>query len=294
KTNGDEIKIRQYGRPDAKKEELFIVSSSNNSINIYFNKTFKLNIFDFNVYNEKLVVEIPEEYYGNLDATASSASIKIENEFKLKKVRLHSTSGSTHINSNIIADTLDTNTSSGSIKFNGSVTANEISAKTTSGSFRSTMNIKADNNIELITSSGSINLDDDITAKNLYARSNSGGIRLSNVYVENYDLQCTSGSIKIDRISGGGEAKTSSGGIKLTLNNPKGDIFLDATSGSIQIELESSLQFTLTAQTNSGAIKTNFTTEKNERGNYVTANIGDNPTVNINANASSGSIKVEQ
>lgn len=293
KTNGDKIKVSQYGNPDTKNEELFIVSSSNDSVHIYINKTFKVKMFNFNVNKEMLVVEIPEEFYGNLEATASSGSIKIEDEFELKQVRLNNSSGGTHINNNLIADTLYINTSSGSIKFNDSVTAKDISAKTTSGAIRSTMNIKADNEIELNTSSGSINIDNDITAKDLYAHTNSGGIRMSNVHVDKYDLRCSSGSINIDNISGGGNVNTSSGGIRLALDSPKGDIGLKTASGSIKIKVEPSLQFTLVAQTSSGSIRTNFDSQKNKKGNYATANIGDNPSVNINANASSGSINVE-
>lgn len=55
----------------------------------------------------------------------------------------------------------------------------------------------------------------------------------------------------------------------------------------------SSLQFNLTAQTASGGIRTNFATQKNERGNQAIANIGDNPTVSITAKASSGGIRIE-
>lgn len=293
KSNGDKIKVSQYGSPDTKNEDLFLVSNSSDGVHIYIKKTFHLEIFNFNVYRERLVVEIPEDFYGNLDAAASSGSIKVEDEFELKNVKLSNTSGSTQVNKNLVADTLNANTSSGSIKFNGIITAKDVSAKAVSGSIHATMGIKAGGNLELNTSSGSINLDNDITAKDLYAHTNSGGIRMTNVYVEEYDLKCVSGSIRIDSIAGGGHAKTSSGSINLALKSPKGDIDLNTTSGSIRIALEPSLQFTLTAQTNSGSIKTNFATQKNERGNYATANIGDNPTANITANASSGGIRIE-
>ena len=52
KTNGDKFKVSQYGNPDTKNEELFIVSSSNDSVHIYINKTFKVEMFNFNVNKE--------------------------------------------------------------------------------------------------------------------------------------------------------------------------------------------------------------------------------------------------
>ncbi len=293
KTNEDKIKVSQYGNPDSMNEELFMVSSSSDGVHIYIKKAFHLEIFSLNMYKEALIVEIPEDFKGNLDASASSGSIKIEDDFELSNVKLSNSSGNTRIYNSLVADSLNVNSSSGSIKFNGIVTANNVSAKANSGSIRSTMGIKANGNLDLNTSSGSIDIDNDTTSRDLYAHTNSGSIRMANVYVEEYNIKSTSGSIKIDNITGGGHVKTTSGGIRLELNSPKGDIDVTSSSGSIRLALESSLQFTLNAQTSSGSIKTNFATQKNDRGNFATANIGDNPTANITAMASSGGIRVE-
>lgn len=252
KTNGDKIKVSQYGRPDTSNDQLFLVSVSDGSIRIYIDKSIN-TIFSMNTYRERLVVEIPKEYYDDLNATATSGSIKIEDEFELKNIKLN----------------------------------------TSSGSILATMNIKTDGYMSLNASSGSINIDNDITAKDLYANTSSGSIRMSNIYVDRYDLRSTSGSIKINGISGEGNANATSGSIRLTLDNPKGDINVNTSSGSIKIDLEPKVQFTLIAQTSSGSIKANFPLEKNERGNYATANIGNNPGININAKASSGGIRVE-
>jgi lia operon protein LiaG len=253
KTSGDRIIVSQYGNQNSKEENLFLVSTSEDQVQIYFNKTRNYKLFNFFNYNERLVVEIPEDFHYNLNAKTSSGNLKIEDNFALNKVQLLNSSGGIHVNKNLTAETLDLKTSSGEILFEG-----------------------------------------DITAENLFAGSSSGGIRLQNVNVNNYNLQCSSGEIKVGSISGGGEARTSSGGIHLSLKNPKGDISIGASSGSIDIELEPSLEFTLDAQTSSGGIHTNFAVVKNEKGNKATANIGDNPTVNIIANASSGSIRIKK
>ncbi|NLO09930.1 MAG: DUF4097 domain-containing protein [Clostridiales bacterium] len=292
KTTGDKIKITQYGSSDTRNEELFLVSSSGDDIHIYIKREFRMQFFNF-IDRERLIVEIPEDFYGNLDVSASSGSIRVEDEFTLKNTKLHTSSGSTHISKSISVDNLNMRSTSGSIRLNGDVKAKDISAETTSGSIGSDMEIKADGKIELRASSGSINMGKDITAKDLYAYTNSGGLRMENVYVENFDLKCTSGSIRVNSISGAGYAKTSSGSIQIALSNPNGDVDLNTSSGSIRLGLEPSLEFTLTAETNSGGIKTSFPTQKNERGNYATANVGDNPTVNITARASSGGIRIE-
>ena len=163
KTSGNKIIVSQYGNPNAKRGDLFFVSTSSDKVHIYIKSKFKfINFFN---YNEKLLVEIPEEYFGNLDAIASSGSIKVENELTLKNVRLKNTSGSIKINNNITADTLEVKTSSGGIRFYGYVTAKDVYAEATSGSIRSSMDINVDEKIILKCTSGGIHLDDDITAK---------------------------------------------------------------------------------------------------------------------------------
>lgn len=292
RTTSDKIKVSQYGNPDAGEDELFQVSITGNDIYIYIKRKHTVEFFNF-IGEEKLVVEIPESFSGNLDALASSGSIKVEDDFTLKDVSLNTSSGSAHIDGNLTADKLSLITTSGSVHFDGSIKAKVISASTTSGSIRSTMDMTAEEDIELNTNSGSIHTDRDITAKQIMANTSSGGLNMDNVYVDSYELQCLSGSIRIDKITGEGHAKTSSGSIHLTLESPKGDIYLNSSSGSINLNLEPTLQFTLTAETTSGGIRTSFPANKNERGNYATANVGDNPTVNIIAKASSGSISVE-
>lgn len=292
KSTGDKIKISQYGNPDTSQDELFKVSTSGNSIHIYIDRKVRLEFFNF-IGEEKLLIEIPESFYGDMDVAASSGSIRFEDEFALKDVKLNTSSGSARFNDNILADTLNIKSSSGSIRLNGTVTAKKLTAKVSSGSIHSAMDIKVDGDIELNSTSGSIDLDKNVTARSLYADTSSGGIRLENVYVEAFDLNCTSGSVKVNKISGGGNIRSSSGSINIALENPEGDIYLKTNSGSIKVGLEPTLQFKLTAQTISGSIKTNFPTDKNDKGNHATANIGDNPSVNIIARASSGGIRIQ-
>ena len=273
KISGNSIKISQYGSTKTSNERLFLISASEDAVHIYFNSNHNFSLFDFNI-SEKLVIEIPEEFTGDLDAKASSGNVKIEDDFKLKNALLQSQSGNISIVRNL--------------------TAGSLNAETSSGDINSHMNITVDEEVVLKCSSGNINLDGDLAARDLNARTNSGRIRLGNVNVEKYSLQSSSGNIKAESISGGGEAEASSGDIQLSLKNPKGNVKLTSNSGSIRIVLEPSLQFTLAAQTNSGGIHTNFATMSNGKNNKATAKIGDNPTVSIIAQASSGGIRIER
>jgi lia operon protein LiaG len=313
KTSGYSIKISQYGSSNTRDERLFLVSTSEDAIHIYFDNDHNFYLFNFNI-NEKLVIEIPEDFKGNLDVKTSSGNVRIEDEFALKDALLQCNSGDINIIKNLTAGSLYAKTSSGNInvsgnitidknvtaesssgkiKFNGTVTAKNLNAETSSGDIQCAMNIIVDEEVVLKCSSGRINLDDALTARDLNAKTNSGKIRLGNVNVENYSLRSSSGGIQAESVSGTGEAETSSGNIQLSLKNPKGNIKLTSSSGSIKIELEPSLQFTLDAQTNSGGIHTNFATMSNEKNNKATAKIGDNPTVSIIAKASSGGIHIE-
>lgn len=272
KTGGGSIKVSQYGSEKTRTERLFLVSSSDDGVRIYFNNDIRLYVFDFS-FNEKLVVEIPESFTGNLSVKTSSGGIKTEDELTLTNVELNSSSGGIHINKKITADNLKIENSSGGVHAEGNIEIKEDTIiKCTSGGIR-------------------INA---VTSEKLDAAANSGNIQLLTANVETYRLHSTSGGISADSISGEGEATSSSGGIRISLKNPKGEIRLNSTSGGIKVVLEPSLQFTLDAQTSSGGIHTTFAAEKNDRGNKATAAIGNNPTVHIFARASSGAIRIEK
>lgn len=294
KTSDRSINITQYGNPNTRPEEMFMISTSDDGIHIYIDKILRNRRFTgLNEFRERLVVEIPETYYGDLNISTSSGGLKIEDDFTLKDVQLTCSSGSIQINESITAYNIHAETSSGSIKFNGTVKAIEVYAKTASGGIRSSGSMEVDGRVELRCTSGSVRIEDVLTANDLDAYTGSGGIHLPEVNVQSYDIESSAGSINIDRISGGGSVNTTSGGIRISIYNPKEKVNLHATSGSINITLEPSLQFTLEAQTTSGRIQTNFPTTKNRSENYATAEIGDHPTVDITVIANSGGIRIE-
>lgn len=314
KTNGDSIRISQYGREDLSDRELFKVSVTEDSVRVTINEWY-LHFYIFNFVNDKLIIEIPDSFAGDLSVKTSSGGVKVEDEFRLANASFTASSGGIHINNNLNAAQLNAQTSSGGvhiegnivsagsvslksssggIKINGTVTAQSLSAVTSSGGIRSSEAINVTGSVILKSSSGSIRIGNQVTAQELQARTNSGGLHFGDVNVESFKLECTSGSIEADGISGGGMASASSGGIRLTLREPKGDISVSTSSGGIRLALDPTLQFTLEAKTGSGSIRTNFDVNKNNSGNRATAQIGDNPTVSITATAGSGTIRVER
>ena len=212
KTSDDSIKISQYGNKKTKTEDLFIVTVTDDNVRIYFDKAWKFNFFNF--INERLVIEIPEKFTGDLNAKTNSGGVKTEDEISLKNVVLKTSSGGVRINKNLIAHTLTAVTSSGGIniegdvtlnenaiiksssgglKFNGAINGKNLNAETSSGGIRAASNISIDENLELKSSSGGINIEGDIKAKNLNAETNSGGVSLGNADVETYYLKSSSG-----------------------------------------------------------------------------------------------------
>ena len=271
KTSGSELKITQYSTKELSEESLFTVEQNGDTVKIKIELHWRHLIFNIN-FDDKLVVEIPDDWNGNVKADAGSGGIKVGDPFHWQAIEFKATSGGININEKLDADNLTFKASSGGIRAKAGLAAKEkLSANATSGGIRLEGNIKADE-VAFSTS--------------------SGGINLGEIETKKYDIHATSGGIHVAGISGGGSVKSSSGGIHITLKEPEGDINVAATSGGIRILIDESLKFGFTAKTTSGGIKTDFATHKNSGDHNVTALIGEDPSVNINVKASSGGIQV--
>ena len=281
KSEDENIKISQYGN----KNNLFTIKNEDGTFHIHVED--KISFFTLGFNKRKLTIEIPESYNGNLDAKTIAGGILIESKFILNNINLESTSGGVQTLNDLLTKSFRAHTVSGGIKIESDLIVTNNITDEFENDFDMTKNI-----IDLKSTSGGIKTAGNVMADNIIARTVSGGIDFNNVDVKNYDLQSTSGGIKIESISGEGNAKTTSGGIDIFLKKPQEQVQLETTSGGIRLKLENSLQFTLEANTTSGGINTNFATETSNR-NSATAKIGENPTVNIIAKASSGGIKIE-
>ncbi len=160
---------------------------------------------------------------------------------------------------------LDIDNSSGRVMVSG-VNSNEFLVEASSGSLE-IENIKADAKVS--TSSGRIRLNG--LDGNLYIESSSGSQKIENVngnvkaeassgriLMENINGDITagtsSGSIHLDNISGAITAKASSGSIKGNQVLLKGNSYFKTSSGAIKIDLENQINdinFTLSASSGS-------------------------------------------
>ena len=318
-TLGDTIKVRQYGDANTDENALFSISVTDERIRIYFDNRTQITTGFFRFgsgFSPRLIVEIPEAFSANLEISTSSGHIELEDDFSLANVdfrsssgrvvidgdlnvtgsiNMSSTSGSIRIDDDMYSENdIRLNTASGSINIDGEVHARNLEANTASGSIRIERPVTATERLSLQSISGSIRVGASLKAETLSAQSTSGSVTLSGAYTESFNLRSTSGSLRTGSVSGSGSANTVSGSIRLTLGEARGEVSLRSVSGSVRLELHPSLQFNLVAETSSGSINTNFPTERNNRGNRATATFGSDPTVNINAQSTSGGIRVER
>lgn len=272
-TADTQMRLLQYGGSHTAPEELFSVNQNGDAVQLRIKRNLRFFDFSFGL-NEQLVVEIPAAWLGNVEASVSSSRIQVNDAFTWQNVRLSSSSGNIVLLRELTADNLGLSVNSGSIR------AHE--ALTVSGSF------------EAESSSGNIHLDQPLTAQALYARANSGSISLDAATVEQFDLRASSGNISATALSGGGSARVNSGSINIGLREPLSDIDLQASSGSIRVEVDSSAAFNFEGRCSSGSIRANFPLEKNDKGNRASATVGAKPAFAINAETNSGSININQ
>lgn len=269
----DEIEVEQYGGSRTEEEELFRISEQGKTIQIKQKNRLRLVSLNFNL-NEKLIVHIPKAYLGDLQLENSSGGVEIEDSFAFKDLDIKNSSGGIRIKSPISAENASINTISGGIRAEGNVTVAQLTKiKSSSGGIRFSKNLKTDT---------------------LTAKCTSGGIRLTEVEAEDFDIKCSSGSIKVEAIAGGGSINSTSGGITMGIANMTDDISVKSSSGGMKLTVASGLEFQFTGRCTSGSIKSNFPLDTGSNNHKAEAIVGNNPTVTLSAVSTSGGIKIKQ
>ncbi len=316
---GNEFRVTQYGRDNAPEEELFRIERSGDKLTISTkrNNRIRVGVFFFGGAEEKLVIEAPRDWSGNVSLEASSGSVRLNDEFRLENVSMSTTSGSIRLAKSVSAASMRIKSSSGSVKLeNGASVSGDFESGSTSGtqtvdgllaaggnvrmdsssgSIRVRNGISSGGGIYVGATSGSVTVDSELTANTLEAESSSGTIRLGRSNVsDSFDISCTSGSVHVEGISGRGRLKSSSGSVTAVLMQPVGNVDISSTSGSVRLTVPRDLSFDFEADTTSGSIKTDFEVlYRSNRKNSAVGKVGNNPTALIRAEASSGSIRVE-
>jgi len=292
KTAGSEVIVSQYGRNNTADDELFTASRENGALSIILKPDWRLQLFSFNITEEKLVVSVPAEWNGHVTVKNNSGGIVLSDGFTWQDVSLTTSSGGVRTYGDMNVQSLVMETSSGGVHTDGHITAeNKVSLKTSSGGISCKGKVIAED-FSAKTTSGGIHSTEKIEAKTVTLSTSSGGIGLTEAVTDTFDFKTTSGGITADRLSGGGSLKTSSGGIKAGLTDASSDIQMKTSSGGIRITLLNEFPFLFEGNTGSGGIRGDIPMEKSDSGNHATAKVGENPSVTIKAETSSGGIRV--
>lgn len=270
-TEESQIRVRQYGANLGSKE-LFTVELNGPTAKIELKHKFRFFNIGFGFLSERLVIEVPSAWIGDVNVYSSSGGIRLNDTFTWENVKFSCSSGGINIDKPLSAGNLDINVSSGGIHVNDVLTVAE--------------------QLTVDSSSGGIHLNAPIKAGKINAKVSSGGMTLGEVNVSEFNLVSSSGGIKVEGITGSGSAKASSGGIKIKLNDPLGDVKLTSSSGQIKIAVDKALSFNFDGKCTSGSIHADFPLNENKNNDTATATVGNNPTASITANSTSGGILV--
>jgi DUF4097 and DUF4098 domain-containing protein YvlB len=257
----------------------------------------------------RMEIYLPANYQGAIDASTSSGDIESSLVFALTKLRLSATSGNLTMNE-VTAAQINLSTSSGDITVAKAEGNREFSA--TSGNIEvyggagdtSAATSSGDITIESSTgfleaeaSSGNIVIIDSNGEKELSTASGDIKIKDSVGYTK---ASASSGMIKADNLAGAGRFKTTSGDIRLEFADAPekitDDLIVDASSGTAELTIPSTLQFNFNADTSSGTISTFFDDKLSFSDNehHAEGSVGTAPNINLKIETTSGDIEVEQ
>ena len=144
------------------------------------------------------------------------------------------------------------------------------------------------------TKSGSVKWNN-IKAEELIFKASSGSLKLNGISGK-AQLQANSGSISLTDFNGSGSAKASSGSVKIEAGTIDGDFDAQATSGTVRVEAEE-VKGNITGGASSGSVNLEIgalTGDAAAKASSGTVRVKVSEMAgNLEAEASSGSVKVE-
>ncbi len=330
KNSSNKIRVAEYMSRTPAEDELAQISTDNASFTV---RAGRRELFGwFKNYYSRVEVYLPESYEGSLDIETTSGSVEVKENVTLTDVDVSSSSGSIRFNE-ILAKNINLNSTSGSTRgslldaegditiqsSSGSIGVDRITSSSadldsTSGSIRGS-EIICTGKVAMESSSGSINYDN-ISGSAIELKSTSGSIRGKELLgKDGISVRCSSGGITFDKIDGrhtlettsgpiridtatvGGEYDSSSGSIRTGFSSVESDITIKATSGSVSLALPVEQAFNFSAESNSGSVNADFNrevqwNEKSDDG--VAGSVGSDPKCNINVKTSSGGIRISE
>lgn len=148
------------------------------------------------------------------------------------------------------------------------------------------------NSLSLSTVSGSVTSDQSWEMNKVSANSTSGAIKIAGISAKQFSLSTVSGKIVAGKLTGSGNASTTSGSISLESKKVDGDIHASTVSGSVKITVPQKSDFGFKVSTVSGRINSFFELPSKGKKN-VSARYGEKTDISIDLSTVSGSITIE-
>ena len=237
------------------------------SLSLKANRRFFFMLFRWG--EVELSVGIPQSFAGELDIAVSSSTV-IAEDLRLQSLHSRMSSGRGSF-SRIEAETIDMKTSSGRTELNR-IEAGEFSFRGSSG------------RIEL----------EDLQADTAEIQVSSGRIEAEDFRVRLGWLRTSSGRISLQRGSGAISLKSSSGGINASWLEFTQSALVEASSGSVRLQLPRDASFELKARTSSGRIISDFPIQSinGNKGKGLEGIVSEGGPI-LEISTSSGSIRIE-
>lgn len=269
----DDLKIIQESSKTLNDDEKFTITKTGDTITVQKNNIKKIiNLFSNNGV-QRIQVLLPTKYKRALNVTTSSGDINIASPLALSDINCSASSGEISASNTLQIDNKAIfKLSSGDIKING------LSA--TDSSFNS--------------SSGEIILDGTILSKKSEIKITSGDIKINELNSD-YDIQASSGEIKVKSLlSGSGTIDSTSGDIDVTYKGISDYSNIKCSSGSVHANVDKSISFEFEGKCSSGDINSNFDLNyKNKKKNEASTKIGTDPYKKLDINTTSGDINIK-
>jgi lia operon protein LiaG len=161
-------------------------------------------------------------------------------------------------------------------------------------------NIEVNDELKLIKfvskqTSGNFQCNGSLTADEMAIKTSSGNINGDKISSKSYKINVALGNIKINSISGSGDAAASSGDIVIGYQEILNYSNISSTSGNVNLTVPKETNFEFKGKCSSGNIDSNFNLSYSSKNkNQAAATIGNGPYKTINVNTSSGNIHIFQ
>lgn len=147
--------------------------------------------------------------------------------------------------------------------------------------------------LEINQKIGDLNIKSNIVCNEFISYVATGDMDIENIYTTKYYIQTNVGDIDIKGLNGFGDIKSNIGDIDCNIYAIGGDIYIESSTGDIDIFLNKDCNFNLNAEHNIGDFNTNCEFEyfKQNKQNIV-AKVGENPFNNINIKCNIGDLEI--